>query len=164
MIKQLSEIGLRTRLVTLLEECKFRKPLPKGKRRHEVPPFKGFRYFFDKRSKRGFSNNAVLAQLILKEKMMGHDGLIQLNKNYFREHIDELIQEYISAIPHLTINDSARKQFELDKIKQEKSQLEESYIPKEQLIDEVAKKVLETISSSLSDKEKQETIKQINEN
>ncbi len=61
VIKPLSEIGLRTRLVTLLEECNLRRPLPKGKRRHDVPPFKGFRYFFDKRSKRGFSNNAVLA-------------------------------------------------------------------------------------------------------
>jgi len=56
--------------------------------------------------------------------MMGHGGLIKLDKNYFKEHIDELIEEYLHSISNLTIDDSARKQLELDRVNKEKSELE----------------------------------------
>ncbi len=79
---------------------------------------------------------------------MGHDGLIQLNKNYFREHVDELISEYVSAITFLTIDDSLRKQLELDKIKEEKSQLEKTHIPKEDVKKMIQDEIKKTIRES----------------
>jgi len=39
---------------------------------------------------------------------MGHTGLIPLDKNYFREHAYELIEEYLKAVPALTISDEER--------------------------------------------------------
>jgi len=63
--------------------------------------------------------------LILKESMMGHTGLIPLDKNYFREHAYELIEEYLKAVPALTISDEERiklKVIELGRENQEKDQ------------------------------------------
>ena len=57
--------------------------------------------------------------------MMGHTGLIPLDKNYFREHAYELIEEYLKAVPALTISDEERiklKVVELGRENQEKDQ------------------------------------------
>jgi len=97
------------------------------------------RRFFNKQNKKSFSKNSKLASLILKETMMGHEGLIKLDKNYFKEHIDELIEEYIQSIPYLTIDDSARTQLELDKVNREKSELEKSDVAIKQLEKKLAK-------------------------
>ena len=56
---------------------------------------------------------------------MGHTGLIPLDKNYFREHAYELIEEYLKAVPALTISDEERiklKVVELGRENQEKDQ------------------------------------------
>lgn len=74
-----------------------------------------------------------MGQLILKEKMMGHDGLISLNKNYFREHLEELIEEYIPAIQNLTIDDSERLKIKNEKLEKEKSELEITRIEMEEM-------------------------------
>ncbi len=123
-VRELSEMGLRKRLERILKESGIRTPLPKGVRRHKVPAFNGFRRFFNKTNKKSFSNNSVLASLIFKETMMGHSGLIQLDKNYFKSHIDELIEEYVNAVPNLTISKELRLQAENNKLCEEKSELE----------------------------------------
>ena len=123
-VRELSEMGLRKRLERILKESGIRIPLPKGIRRHKVPAFNGFRRFFNKANKKSFSNNSVLASLIFKETMMGHSGLIQLDKNYFKSHIDELIEEYVNAVPNLTISKELRLQAENNKLCEEKSELE----------------------------------------
>jgi len=94
-------------------------------KRHKTPAFTGFRYFFNKQNKKAFSTNGTLSSLILKESMMGHTGLIPLDKNYFREHAYELIEEYLKAVPALTISDEERiklKVIELGRENQEKDQ------------------------------------------
>jgi len=75
----------------------------------------------------------MLASLILKETMMGHEGLIKLDKHYFKEHIDELIEEYIHSIPHLTISDEERTKHENEKLRKEKGESTSN----RQLIDEL---------------------------
>lgn len=110
VIRPLKEAGMRKRMEEIQVRCGLRpKKLPEKTRRHEVQLFTGFRKFFDKATKKANSSNSVLSKLILNEKMMGHDGLIRLNRNYFREHISELIEEYLPAIPHLTVEEGARK-------------------------------------------------------
>jgi len=124
-VRELSEMGLRKRLERILKESGIRPPLATGMRRHKIPAFNGFRRFFNKANKKSFSNNSVLASLIFKETMMGHGGLIQLDKNYFKSHIDELIEEYVNAVPNLTISKELRLQAENHKLHEEKSELEE---------------------------------------
>ena len=116
----LSDMGIRKRLERILEEAGIRKPLSKDKRRHKVPAFNGFRRFYNKASKKSISKNSALASLILKENMMGHSGLIKLDKNYFKSNIAELVEEYLQAIAFLTISDEQRAKDEL--IKQMRNQ------------------------------------------
>ena len=112
-LKPLKESGIRERMEIIQERCGLRPKLPPHARRHEVQPFTGFRKFFDKATKKAKSNNSsVVGKLILNEKMMGHGGLIPLNKNYFREVIVELIDEYIPAIPALTISEDAKRKYQ----------------------------------------------------
>lgn len=40
--------------------------------------------------------------------MMGHTGLIRLDRNYFQAHNLELVEEYLNAVPSLTISDVQR--------------------------------------------------------
>jgi|CXWL01.1.fsa_nt_gi integrase/recombinase XerD len=64
-------------------------------------------------------------KIILAEKMMGHSvKSVPMAEVYNLPTVDVLFKEYQKAIPELTINDSARKQAELDKVNQEKSELE----------------------------------------
>jgi hypothetical protein len=51
--------------------------------------------------------------------MMGHTGLIKLDRNYFKTHTLELAEEYLNAIPNLTISNEKRLRLE-NKKKSEK--------------------------------------------
>ncbi|MCV0401316.1 MAG: integrase [Nitrosopumilus sp.] len=118
--RELTEMGIRKRLERVLKESGIRTPLPQGKRRYDVPTFNGFRRFFNKANKKSLSKNSVLASLILKETMMGHAGLIKLDKNYFKAHVSELIEEYLNAVPNLTISDEFRLRAENSRLQQER--------------------------------------------
>ena len=124
LVMPLGYSGIRKRLERLLKESGLRTPLPRDRRRYKIPPFNGFRRFFNKQNKKALSKNGVLASLILKESHMGHTGLIKLDKNYFKEHIAELIDEYIPAIPNLTISDAARKEADNIKLRKRNQDLE----------------------------------------
>ncbi|MGI0047857.1 MAG: integrase [Nitrosotalea sp.] len=108
IVKPLSKRGVRSRVERLLEKAGLRQPLIKGKRRHEIPIMNGFRRFFNKANKESISKDSLLASLIKKEMMMGHVGLIKLDKNYFKAHVNELLEEYLNAVPNLTIDDSEK--------------------------------------------------------
>jgi len=124
LVRELKYDSIRKRMERVIDDSGIRKRLPGSKQKYNIPLFNGLRRFFNKENKKSLSKNSMLASLILKETMMGHGGLIKLDKNYFKEHIDELIEEYLHSIPNLTIDDSARKQLELDKVNKEKSELE----------------------------------------
>jgi len=60
----------------------------------------------------------------LAEKMMGHSTTVVLDNVYLDPSINQMFAEFKKAIPELTINDSARKQAELDMTKQENIELQ----------------------------------------
>ena len=74
----------------------------------DVPIMNGFRRFWNKACKESSSRESPLSSLIRKEYMMGHVGLVSLDRNYFKTHVMELAEEYLQSVPALTIDDAAR--------------------------------------------------------
>lgn len=120
LLKKLTPDGVRHRLDRVVRKAGIRKKLGSSNQLFNIPIFNGFRRFFNKQNKKALSNNSPLAALILKENMMGHNGLIKLDRNYFKAHIEELITEYIQAVPHLTISEEER-------LKAQNAQLSEQF-------------------------------------
>lgn len=87
--------------------------LPKGVRRKSIPKTNGFRYYFDKTIKDTVSDGSTLGQLIRKEFMMNHTGLVKTDRNYFKSHLIELVQEYVKSLPGLTVTSLASKDSEI---------------------------------------------------
>jgi len=133
LVRELKFDSIRKRMERVVDDAGIRKRLPDSKQKYNIPLFNGLRRFFNKQNKKSLSKNSKLASLILKETMMGHEGLIKLDKHYFKEHIDELIEEYIHSIPHLTISDEERTKHENEKLRKEKGES----ISNRQLIDEL---------------------------
>ena len=151
LVRPIGMPSVRKRLVTILLDAGLRKPLTEGKRRHEVPAFNGFRRYFNKANKQAFSKNSTLAQLIIKENMMGHNGLIRLDRNYFKTHISELIEEYLNSIPYLTISDSERQK---TVIKQQKGEILELQKKEERIgeLEYIVKKKDEEVDQKIQNK------------
>lgn len=108
LIQSLSCDAAANRIYKLLEKSKVRNQLSNGKRRHDVPVMNGYRRFFNKVNKETFSKDSPLGALIKKEMMLSHTGLIPLDKNYFQTQWKELVEEYLIAVPNLTIDDTIR--------------------------------------------------------
>ena len=89
-----------------------RDPKDKGHRQYNVPIMNGFRRFWNKTCKESLSGESALASLIKKEYMMGHVGLVSLDRNYFKAHVLELAEEYLHSVLALTIDDAERLQLE----------------------------------------------------
>ncbi|MEX2193060.1 MAG: integrase [Nitrosarchaeum sp.] len=121
-VRELKYDSIRKRMERAVTESGVRKLIPDSKQKYNIPLFNGLRRFFNKQNKKSLSKNSKLASLILKETMMGHDGLIKLDKNYFKEHIDELIEEYLQSVPYLTISNEERTKAENRKLKEEQSE------------------------------------------
>lgn len=126
----LTSNAVKSRMEEVLKRAGLRTPLVIGKRRHEVPVMNGFRRFFNKVNKETLSKDSPLAALIKKEFQMGHIGLVKLDRNYFQAHISELVEEYLNAVPNLTINNDARDKIKIAKLVAELSE-------KEKLNDEI---------------------------
>ena len=124
LVKKLSIDSGAQRILNLLHRSGLRNNLVNGKRRHEIPVMNGFRRFFNKINKETLSDDSPLASLIKKELMMSHTGLIHLDKNYFKTHWQELVKEYLNAIPSLTISAEERVKTENRVLRKEKAQLE----------------------------------------
>lgn len=146
MLRELRDVGIRRRVLRIVSNAGLRPPLAKGKRRHQVPLFNGFRRFFNKANKKSLSKNSMLASLILKENMMGHNGLIKLDENYFKEHISELIEEYLPSIPNLTISneerlvaENAKKQYRIDQLEEKNKRIDNLEDKVDGLIDVIEK-------------------------
>jgi len=115
--------AMANRLNKILKKSKIREPLEAGKRNYDIPIMNGFRRFFNKINKETFSKDSPLAALIKKELMMSHTGLLKLDKNYFRTHWMELVEEYLEAIPSLTISSEERVKAENKRLRKEKSEV-----------------------------------------
>lgn len=136
--RKLTPTSIRKRIERIVKNAGLRKPLAKGERRHEVPLMNGFRRFGNKTLKNALSKDSSLGALIKKEFMMGHAGLVKTDRNYFKTHVLELAEEYLNAVPDLTISNEERlmakntqlmkekEEFENKEIKQMRRYLEES--------------------------------------
>ena len=98
----------------------------------------------------------------ITEKLMAHKK--GLDGTYLQPTIEECFTEFVKAIPELTINDSARKQFELDKITKEKTDLENVNLVLKQTVKEkedLARKYREAVTQPITDDEINKRIEDI---
>jgi|APSaa5957512535_1039671.scaffolds.fasta_scaffold10145_6 hypothetical protein len=105
-------VSIKKRVDRVVRRSGFRNVPVKSKKRYEVPIMNGFRRFWNKTCKESISKDSPLGSLIKKEFMMGHAGLIKLDKNYFQTHTLELAEEYLNVIPNLTISSEKRLRLE----------------------------------------------------
>ena len=110
ILRRTTPVGVKKRVERMIKRAGLRDQI-KGKR-YEVPIMNGFRRFWNKTCKESLSRDSPLGSLIKKEFMMGHTGLIKLDRNYFKTHTLELAEEYLNAIPNLTISNEKRLRFE----------------------------------------------------
>ena len=110
ILKRTTPVGVKKRVERMIKRAGLRNKI-KGKR-YEVPIMNGFRRFWNKTCKESLSRDSPLGSLIKKEFMMGHAGLIKLDRNYFKTHTLELAEEYLNAIPNLTISNEKRLRLE----------------------------------------------------
>ncbi|PIW35533.1 MAG: hypothetical protein COW26_03910 [Nitrosopumilales archaeon CG15_BIG_FIL_POST_REV_8_21_14_020_33_23] len=123
-VRRLSPSSIRTRMSRVVDESGVRVYIEGTKNKFNIPLFNGARRFFNKQNKKALTKTSKLAALIIKEYQMGHGGLIKLDKNYFKEQIEELIDEYLQTIPYITIDKTARKQSELESVKSQMTEME----------------------------------------
>lgn len=126
--RRASRAVIKKRVERMVEKAQLRTPLPKGQKRYDVPIMNGFRRFWNKICKETLSRDSPLASLIKKEYMMGHAGLVKLDRNYFKTHTLELAEEYLQAAPDLTISDEFRLRQENSKLRNEREQYQDSNI------------------------------------
>jgi len=130
--------GVSRRVKKIVEHLGLREKMIPGKRRYEVQLDHGFRKYFNtmlRRAKVDFAD---------KEDMMGHKVALESSYERYEEADFERFAEYQKAIPFLTIDDSERKQVELDKLKKETSNIQfanESIQKQKIQIDNLEKKV-----------------------
>jgi integrase len=64
--------------------------------------------------------------IALKEKLMGHTGVFNLDGTYHVPELKTLFEEFKLHIINLTVSDEERKKIEIEKLKEEKSELEKT--------------------------------------
>lgn len=119
LLKRASISSIKKRIERMVEKAELRVQLQNGKRRHDVPIMNGFRRFWNKVSKETLSKDSPLASLIKKEFMMGHVGLTKLDRNYFKTHIFDFVEEYLALVPDLTISNENRLRVENSRLRKD---------------------------------------------
>ncbi|MCV0431528.1 integrase [Nitrosopumilus sp.] len=152
LLRRTTPIGVKRRVERIIKRAGLRESI-KGKR-YEVPIMNGFRRFWNKTCKESLSRDSPLGSLIKKEFMMGHTGLIKLDRNYFKTHTLELAEEYLNAVPNLTISNEKRLRHEnkkkTEKIeKLERQQREIDFLKNEVKRIDLRAKIAEEIKQGL---------------
>lgn len=113
-----------------------RGKLEEGKRRHEFQADHGFRKFFKTACERKMKSLYV-------EMLLGHN--LGLGDKYYRPQESELLEEYLKAVPELTILESrpqTLKGEDIESLKKRISELEENQ-KKDHVVMERVLKLLE---------------------
>lgn len=134
----ITERAVKYRIEKLLLESGLRTPLTEGKRRHNIPATHGFRRFWDKVMMQTKRSKGTLSALVIKERLLGHSGLVKTDKNYFWTDTLEHVSEYLEAMPELMITDEYRLREELKKKTMESSRLEIELKEKDVLLQRIA--------------------------
>ncbi|MGQ0795576.1 MAG: integrase [Nitrosopumilaceae archaeon] len=129
----LNATTVKRRIEHLLQKSGLRTPLTEGKRRHQVPETHGFRRYWDKVMMTTQRKRGTLSALVIKERLMGHEGLVKTDKNYFWTDVLELVPDYLEAMPELMISEEVRLQKKLEDEKLRSERLEKTNHEKEEL-------------------------------
>jgi len=105
--------------------------------RFDVPKDHGFRKFYGTVIK-----DTPGITPTMSEKLINHVGVVQLDSSYFKPTKEQMFEAYKKAIRELTIDDSERKEAELNKIKNERFDQEKT---KQQIKEELKKEILDDL-------------------
>ncbi len=114
--KKLSSAGVKRLIERALKAQGIRKTLPQGQRRHEFQTNHGFRKFFKTHAEQSMKPINV-------EMLMGHSTGV--SDSYYRPNDNELLQDYLNAIPELTILKENRMSNQKEKIRTHDSDIVE---------------------------------------
>jgi hypothetical protein len=108
---KLQSVGIRRLVERALWAQGIRTELESGKRRHEFQTDHGFRQWY--------KTQCEIAGMkpINIEKLMGHS--VGISDSYYRATENELLDDYLKAIPVLTIGSEYRLQSQIKKIEEE---------------------------------------------
>lgn len=133
--EKLNSIGVKRLIERALWTQGLRTKLPDGKKRHEFQTDHGFRKFFKTQSE------ISGMKPINVEILMGHS--VGLSDSYYKATELELLNDYLKAVNHLTINEENRLKLKLEQnIQVEKSQIEALKADFEKLKQELSKNKL----------------------
>ena len=104
--KKLSSAGVKRLIERALKAQGIRKKLPQGQRRHEFQTNHGFRKFFKTHAEQSMKPINV-------ETLMGHSTGI--SDSYYRPIENELLKDYLTAIPELIILPENRQKLGIKK-------------------------------------------------
>ena len=116
--------AIRSRLEKIRVRAGIVTPLTEGKRRHEVPVTAGLRRFHCKVIMECPSKLSTLSSLVIKERLMGHKGIVKTDKNYYWTNIKDIIPQYLEAMPELMIDEKYRMKIKLEQEKAKTTELE----------------------------------------
>ena len=85
-----------------------RKAHAKKGRRYDVPTVHGFRRFWNKTYADNRIGNVPASSLTLKEYMIGHNGAMPMDRNYYQTNVISLAEEYLHVVDALTISETER--------------------------------------------------------
>ena len=101
--RKLHSSAIKRLIERALWEQGIRKPLPKGKNRHEWKTAHGFRKYYKTRSEQ-------VMRPVNVELTMGHD--IGISKSYYKPSEKDILQDYVNAVDLLSINTTNNKELE----------------------------------------------------
>jgi hypothetical protein len=110
LIKKLKSSGIKRLLERAIWEQGIRKPLTEGLKRHEWKAAHGFRKFYKSRAEQ-------IMRPINVEITMGHN--IGVSASYYKPTEHEVLEDYLKAVPLLTINgENILLQKQVDELKE----------------------------------------------
>jgi len=127
----ITSVTVKSRMEKLLTRSGLRGPLTEGKRRHQVPATHGFRRYWDKVMMQTVSAKGTLSALVIKERLLGHYGLVKTDKNYFWTDVLEHVPEYLQAMPDLMTSDEYRLKEKLEETEIENQKLSQANYEKQ---------------------------------
>jgi len=101
--RKLHSSAIKRLIERALWEQGIRKPLPKGKNRHEWKTAHGFRKYYKTRSEQ-------VMRPVNVELTMGHD--IGISKSYYKPSEKDILQDHVNAVDLLSINTTNNKELE----------------------------------------------------
>jgi integrase len=120
--KLLTSKAMGRMLTRAYYEQGLRESLQQGTRRHDFKTAHGFRKFFKTRAEQTMNRLNV-------EYLLGHS--VGMNSNYYRPTEQELLSDYLKALPSLTVNE------DITNIKKHQEALEQRQVEKEGEIQEL---------------------------